>query len=167
MKKMRSDKCNEGVFESFCLLMKACSVGGQNWGTLVPIFRDLGAFLRHILFHIGTFHPMLGLSWGFSWRYVGSDWGRGIYVEGFAAVILHFCGAMLRDVCPLGCLFLCCCSAFRVFPKWFADFAAGTAPCALRCSLSLSLTFTLTHSLTHPPTHPRTHSPTHSHSHSH
>ena len=88
------------------------------------------------------------LSWGFSWRYVGSDWGCGIYVEGFAAVILLFCG----DVCPLGCFFSavrlgqvvfcvvcvkhrknreqirsdypaaikCCCSAFRVFPTWFA-----------------------------------------------
>ena len=29
----------------------------------VPIFGDLGAFLRHILLHVGTFRQMLGL-WG-------------------------------------------------------------------------------------------------------
>ena len=33
--------------------------------------------------------------------YVGGDWGRGVYVEGFAAVISLFCG----DVGPLGCFF--------------------------------------------------------------
>ena len=37
-------------------------MGGQNWGMFVPIFGDLGAFLGHILFHIGALHPMLGLS---------------------------------------------------------------------------------------------------------
>ena len=85
----------------FCCLCKLAPVGGQIRGMFVPIFGDLGAFLGHTLFHIGAFHPMLGLSWGFSWRYVGSDWGCGIYVEGFAAVILLFCG----DVRPLGCFF--------------------------------------------------------------
>ena len=35
-------------------------MGGQIWGTFVPVFGDLGAFLGHILFHIGAFHPMLG-----------------------------------------------------------------------------------------------------------
>ena len=32
-------------------------------GMFVPIFGDLGAFLRHILLHVGTFRQMLGL-WG-------------------------------------------------------------------------------------------------------
>ena len=57
----------------------------------VPIFGDLGAFLGYILLHVGTFRRMLGLSCGFSWGYVGGDWGRGIYVAGFAAVTLLFC----------------------------------------------------------------------------
>ena len=37
-------------------------MGSQIWGMFAPIFGDLGAFLGHTLFHIGTFHPMLGLS---------------------------------------------------------------------------------------------------------
>ena len=41
---------------------KLAPVGGQNWCTFVPIFGDRGAFLGHILFHVGTFRPMLGLS---------------------------------------------------------------------------------------------------------
>ena len=81
---------------------KLAPVGGQNWCTFVPIFGDRGAFLGHILFHVGTFRPMLGLSWAFSWRYVGSDWGPwGLdqgYVEGFVAVM----SLVLR---PLGCFF--------------------------------------------------------------
>ena len=63
---MRSDKCKKVGFDSFfghiLLLMQACSSGWSNWCTFVPVFGDLGAFLGHILFHIGAFHPMLGLS---------------------------------------------------------------------------------------------------------
>ena len=80
-------------------------MGSQIWGMFAPIFGDLGAFLGHILLHVGTFRPMLGLSRGFLWRYVGSDWGCGIYVEGFA---VHFAAAILlfcSDVRPLGCFF--------------------------------------------------------------
>ena len=37
-------------------------MGGQIWGMFVKIFGDFGAFLGHILLHVGTFRPMLGLS---------------------------------------------------------------------------------------------------------
>ena len=64
---MMSDKCKKVGFDSccflfwrFCCLCKLAPVGGQIWGTFVPVFGDLGAFLGHILFHIGAFHPMLG-----------------------------------------------------------------------------------------------------------
>ena len=81
--KVRSDKCKKGLDSFLCrfccfVLWKLAPVGGQIRGTFVPIFGDLGAFLGHILFHIGALQRMLGLSWGFSWRYVGSDWGRGV-----------------------------------------------------------------------------------------
>ena len=63
---MRSDKCKKVGFDSFfchfCCLCKLAPMSGQNWGTFVPIFGDLGAFLGHVIFHIGAFHPMLGLS---------------------------------------------------------------------------------------------------------
>ena len=45
-----SDKCKKGGFDSL-------------FGMFVPIFGDLGAFLRRILLHVGTFRQMLGL-WG-------------------------------------------------------------------------------------------------------
>ena len=32
-------------------------MGGQIWGMFVKIFGDFGAFLGHILFHIGALHP--------------------------------------------------------------------------------------------------------------
>ena len=63
---MRSDKCKKGGFDSFFLsflwLTKAGSNGRSNLGMFVPTVGDLGAFLRHILLHVGTFRQMLGLS---------------------------------------------------------------------------------------------------------
>ena len=88
---MRSGKCKKGGFDNFwslLLLMQACSSGWSNLRHVVPIFGDLGAFLGHTLFHIGTFHPMLGLSSGFSWRYVGSDWGRGGWIRAMLKALL-------------------------------------------------------------------------------
>ena len=64
--KMRSDKCKKSGFDSFLcrfccfVLWKLAPVGGQIRGTFVPIFGDLGAFLVHILFHIGALQRMLG-----------------------------------------------------------------------------------------------------------
>ena len=69
----------------------------------MPIFGDLGAFLGHTLFHIGTFHPMLGLSSGFSWRYVGSDWGRGGWIRAMSKALLLLCFLFCGHVGPLGC----------------------------------------------------------------
>ena len=77
------------IFGRYCCLCKLAPLGGQILGMFAPIFGDLGAFLGHILLYV---RPRLRL---------GSDWGCGIYVEGFAAVILLFCG----DVRPLGCFF--------------------------------------------------------------
>ena len=60
---MRSDKCKKGGVDRFLsFLLFAPPMGGQIWGILVPIFGDLGAFLGHILLHVGTFRSMLGLS---------------------------------------------------------------------------------------------------------
>ena len=59
---MRSDKCKKGGFDSFLsflLLTKAGSNGQKFWGMFAPIFGDLGAFLGHILLHVGTFRPAL------------------------------------------------------------------------------------------------------------
>ena len=90
MKNFRSDKCKKGGFESFwlfLLLAKACSNG---WSILGHVCENLrgSSFLGHILFHIGALHPMLGLSSGFSWRYVGSDWGRGGWIRAMLKALL-------------------------------------------------------------------------------
>ena len=47
---------------SFFMVHNSVYSALHNWGTFVPIFGDLATFLGHILFHIGAFHPMLGLS---------------------------------------------------------------------------------------------------------
>ena len=100
--KMRSDKCKKGGFDSFFVVFVA-------YESLLQWAVKFGACLHQssaILVHSwGISFSMLARfaqCWGFSWRYVGSDWGCGIYVEGFAAVILLFCG----DVRPLGCFSL-------------------------------------------------------------
>ena len=73
-----SDKCKKGGFDSL-------------FGMFVPIFGDLGAFLRRILLHVGTFRQMLGL-WGSLEASCGGMLGGDCYAEGFATVILLFCG---------------------------------------------------------------------------
>ena len=69
-------------------------MGGQIWGRFAPIFSDLGLFLGHVLFHVGTFHVSpqsrgsLEASRGGMLEVIGAV--GSIYVEGFAAVIYIF-----------------------------------------------------------------------------
>ena len=101
--KMRSDKCKKGLGSFLCrfccfVLWKLAPVGGQIRGTFVPIFGDLGAFLGHILFHIGALHPMLGrLLVEVCWKWLGAVGSRSglcwrlccCYVTCFAAMLVH------------------------------------------------------------------------------